>query len=234
MGGRDHFPGPGAPGDGRVTAPSGTAPATAAAPRGPRWYWRKSVVIPAVVVVVLAITVLTDLPQHASRSAEISGDRTVMSQINGDVGPCSYALGETFTIYAGLTAHSLTRSELGQAPGLLRDDQVACSFMDDSVYQLSTIEVPGSTQQAKTSASWFRPSPCGLRRTRLSAIEQVQTLDTHPTASRALAQLRNDERLLATDRAQAEAELNAADKVLRTRLPAIQLAQAPAPASPAA
>jgi hypothetical protein len=233
MGGRDRFPGPGAPGDGGVTAPSGTAPATAAAPRGPRWYWRKSAVVPAVVVVVLAITVLTDLPQHTSRSAEISGDRTVMSQINGDVGPCSYALGETFTIYAGLTAHSLTRSELGQAPGLLRDDQVACSFTDDSVYQLSTIEVPGSSagkdlgQLVSTVTLWATSDA-------LSAIEQVQTLDTHPTDSRALAQLRNDERLLASDRAQAEAELNAADKVLRTRLPAIQLAQAPAPASPAA
>ena len=38
----------------------------------------------------------------------------------------------------------LPSSEQRQVPGLLTDDQAACSFTDDSIYQLSTITVPGS------------------------------------------------------------------------------------------
>jgi hypothetical protein len=184
------------------------------------------VLVPGAVAIILAITVLTDLPQHTSRSAEISGDRSVMSQVNADVGPCSYAVGESFTIYAGLTAHSLTHSELEQVPGLLRDDQLACSFTDDSIYQLSTLEVPGSAagkdlgQMVSTVTLWASSDA-------LSAIEQMQTLYSHPNSSTALARLRDDERLMNSDRSQALAQLNDADAVLRTRLPALKLTQAP-------
>lgn len=212
-----------------MTATSGTTAAAPQAAGQARWYRRKGVLVPAAIVIVLAITVITDLPQHASRSVEISGDRTVMSQVNADVGPCSYAVGETFTIYAGLTAHSLTSTETGQVPGLLRDDQAACSFTDDSIYQLSTIEVPGSAagrdlgQLVSTVTLWASSDA-------LSAIEQVQTLESHPGNTTALGKLRDDERLLGSDRAQALAELSAADAVLRTQLPALKLSPAPAPA----
>lgn len=192
------------------------------------WYKRRAVLVTAILVAVVAVTVVTDLPQHASRPVETAGDKSVMSQVNSDVGPCSYALGESFTIYSDLTAHRLSAADAAQAPGLLRDDQAACSFTDDSIFQLSTIEVPGSTagkdlgQLVSTVTLWATSDA-------LSAIEQIQTLSSSPSDTPALRKLAQEEKLLSSDRSQAEAELSAADKVLRTRLPALQLTKVSAP-----
>jgi len=193
-------------------------------------YKRRAVVVPGALTLVLAVAVLTDLPQNSSRAAQISNDTSVMSEVNSDIGPCSYALGETFTIYRDLSAGSLSRSEERQVPGLLTDDQTACSFMDDSIYQLSTITVPGSGsgrdlgQLVGTVTLWATADA-------LSAIEQVQVLDTDPSNRHALELLAGDEKLLGSDRAAAEAELAAADKSVGMRLPALDLTEVPASSS---
>ncbi|MGA3218168.1 MAG: hypothetical protein ABSE77_03665 [Acidimicrobiales bacterium] len=190
-------------------------------------YKRRAVVVPGALTLVLAVVVLTDLPQNSSRAAQISNDTSVMSEVNSDIGPCSYALGESFTIYRDLSAGSLSRSEERQVPGLLTDDQTACSFMDDSIYQLSTITVPGSGsgrdlgQLVGTVTLWATADA-------LSAIEQVQVLDTDPSDRHALKVLAGDEKLLGSDRAEAEAELAAADRSVRMRLPTLDLAEVPA------
>ena len=106
----------------------------------------------------------------------------------------------------------MTKAEQHQVPGLLTDDQAACSFTDDSIYQLSTITVPGSGsgrdlgQLVGTVTLWATADA-------LSAIEQIQVLDSDRSDRHALKVLASDEKLLGSDRAQAEAELAAADKV---------------------
>ncbi len=203
-------------------------PVPAPAPKKP-FYQRRAFLVPGVLTVVLAVVVLTDLPQDSSRSAQITNDTTVMSEVNADIGPCSYALSESLTIYRDLASRSLTKAEQRQVPGLLTDDQAACSFTDDSIYQLSTITVPGSGsgrdlgQLVGTVTLWATDDA-------LSAIEQVQLLDSDLSNRHALKVLAGDEKLLASDRAQAEAELAAADKAVQRRLPALDLAQAPASA----
>jgi hypothetical protein len=210
-----------------MTAPTGTPTTAASGSLGVSpWYKRRAWLVSATLVVVVAVTVVTDLPQHASRSGQISDDTSVMTQLNTDVGPCSYALGESFTIYRDLTARTLTPSEDNQVPGLLGDDQSACSFTDDSIYQLSTIDVPGSAsgkymgQLVSTVTLWATSDA-------LTAIEEIQALDTDPSSPGARQRLAQAERLLGHDRAQAEAELHAADTLVGTQLPALHLAQAP-------
>jgi hypothetical protein len=191
------------------------------------WYKRRAWLVSAALVVVVAITVVTDLPQHSSRAGQISDDTTVMSQVNTDVGPCSYAVGESLTIYRDLSAHTLTAADAGQVPGLLRDDQAACSFTDDSIYQLSTIDIPGSAsgkymgQVVSTVTLWATADA-------LAAIEEIQAYDSN-ASSQAQSRLVHFERLLSQDRARAESELGAADSLLQTRLPALNLARVPAP-----
>ena len=145
VGGRDRSPSQISASGQNMTAPSGTPTTTTSGSLGVSpWYKRRAWLVSATLAVVVAVTVVTDLPQHASRSGQISDDTSVMTQLNTDVAPCSYALGESFAIYRDLTARTLTPSEDNQVPGLLGDDQMACSFTDDNIYQLSTIEVPGS------------------------------------------------------------------------------------------
>lgn len=205
-----------------MTGPASTAPGATSRP----WYRRRSILVAAGVIAIGAITVITDLPQHASRPAEIAGDTSVMSQVNSDVGPCSYALGETFLIYSDLKARMLSASDVALAPRLLSDDQSACSFTDDSIYQLANIEVPGSAagkrlgQLVSTVTLWATSDA-------LSAIEDVQILYSNQADAAALTKLGRDEQMLRHDKAQAEAELAHADKVLATRLPPLKLTDAP-------
>jgi hypothetical protein len=190
---------------------------------------RRSFLVTAVVVVVLAVTVITDLPTSTSVASQVSGDKSVMQQVNSDVGPCAYAANESFEIYRDQKAHALTQSDLSRVPGLLNDDQQACSFTSESIYDLSSdIEVPGSTsgkplgQMVGTVTLWATSDA-------LSAIESIQVLSSDPSDNKALQQLEKEEGLLASDRSTAESELEAADKVLGTKLPGLVIPSLPDP-----
>ncbi len=61
----------------------------------------------------------------------------------------------------------------------------------------------------------------------LAAIEEIQAIDSNPADTTARERLGHFERTLAHDHAQAESELGAADSVLQTHLPALNLAQVP-------
>jgi hypothetical protein len=197
---------------------------------GGPWYRRRAWLVSVALVAVVGVAVIADLPQHTSRSRQISDDSAVMSRVNTDVAPCSHALGKSFTIYRAVTAHTLAPSRLGQVPGLLRDDHAACSLADDSIYQLSTIDVPGSPsgrdigRVVSTVTLWATSDA-------VAAIEQIQALDANPSDGAALALLGHDEQLLAHDRSLAESELGAADAVVQANLPALRLAEVPAPGS---
>jgi hypothetical protein len=194
------------------------------------WYKRRAWLVSAALVVVVAVTVVTDLPSHQSRSGQISDDTSVLSQVNSDIGPCSYAVGESFTIYRDVTAHTLTPSEANQVPGLLSQDQAACSFTDGSIYDLSTIDIPGSPsgkymgQLVNTVTLWATSDA-------LAVIEEIQLVASNPSDTTAKVRLVHFDGLLTHDRAQAESELGAADSLLQARLPAVNLTKVPASAS---
>ena len=65
----------------------------------------------------------------------------------------------------------------------------------------------------------------------VSAIDQIRALSSDPSDGTARSLLRHDEQLLAHDRALAESELGAAGAIVQAKLPALRLAQVPAPAS---
>ncbi len=195
------------------------------------FFKRRGVIVSAVVVVVLAVTVVTDLPENASLSSQIAGDKAIVQEVNADVGPCAYAAGESFEIYGDEQAHSLSQSDIAQVPGLLRDDLQACSFTNDSIVELSSdIEVPGSAA-GKPLGDMVGTITLWATSDALSAIESIQQLASHPGSKAASSQLRSEERLLASDRAMAESQLQAADKVLGTKLPGLNLPALPDPAA---
>jgi hypothetical protein len=195
------------------------------------WYRSKSFLVPAVSAVIVAAIVVSDLPQSNSRAAEISNSASVVSQVNSNVGPCSFALSESFTIYNDLVTKSLSPSEQSQVPTLLNDDQSACSFTDNSIYNLSTMDVPGGTygndlgQMVSAVTLWATSDA-------LAAIEEIQVLETTPSDLKARQNLTADVRVLGHDRAQALGELQSVDELLGTHLAGLHLAQPSAIASP--
>ncbi|MGA2529669.1 MAG: hypothetical protein ABSG36_10965 [Acidimicrobiales bacterium] len=181
------------------------------------WYRRRALLVGLCTIVVLAVTVISDLPVHGSNAANISAGKGVMTEINTDIAPCAFAAQESFEIRARQLAGSLTAADRQQAPGLLRQDLAACSFTDDSIYELSSIEVPGSTAGKRlgdlvtTATEWATSDALG-------AIGDLETLLTHPSNKSAKRDLAVRERTLAADRAAARGDVSAADQILGTRL----------------
>jgi hypothetical protein len=194
-----------------------------ASPAKPPFYKKRAVIVTGVVIVILAVTAITDLPQSQSRAAQISEDAAIMKEVNTDIAPCAYAANESFTIWKDQKSHSLSPSDLSRVPGLLRDDQTACSFTSDSIYDLtSNVDVP-QTPAGKQLGQMVGTVTLWATSDALSAIESIQTLTSNPGNTAAQKQLQKEEPILSTDRARAYAQLQAADKVLATTLPSLAL-----------
>jgi len=180
--------------------------------------------------VVLAITVITDLPSHASRASNISSASALIKEVNDDISPCVFAAGEAFTIYADQTHNSLTASDRASVPGMLNDDQTACSFTNDSIFSLSDIDVPGSAA-GKQLGDIVNSVTLWSTSDALGAIDAIQTLSTDPANRAALGALAKDRQMMASDRAAADASVQAIDRMLDAKIVALNLPQIPAPST---
>ncbi len=196
---------------------------TTAPAKVPLWQRHRGLLIVAVVLVILLITVLSDLPVNTSRADDISAERSVMSEVNTDLAPCALAIHQAIGIWNLQAAHQLTPADRAPTPGLLSDDQTACSFTSENIYDLTTnIQVPGTAagkdlgQVVATATLWTTSDA-------LRAIEDVQTLMGDPGNAAALHSLTKEEGQLAADRATALAQEEAADHTLDTHLQTVDL-----------
>jgi len=202
---------------------TGASPSDATALPGPdrprpvRWYRRRAILVAAGTIIVVAVTVITDLPVHSSNASDISAERSVMSEVNTDMTPCTYAAKESFSINADQLAGRLTASDRRQAPGLLRDDLSACSFTDNSIFDLADVEPPSSAagkrlgELVNTVTLWATSDALG-------AISDLEVLLDNPNDVGPERDLLKRERALSSDRAAARADVSAADHILGTRL----------------
>ena len=204
-------------------------------PPGPRppWFRRRAALIIGAVVVILAIAVVSDLPVHTSRAADISSERGVLSELNTDLAPCALAVHEALTVWGEQSTHSLSASNQAESASLLRDDQNACSFTNQTIFDLSNIEVPGSPA-GKDMGDLVATSVLWTTSDALKAIEAVQTLMLNGHDSAAQAHLDQAERSLAADRKAGLAELDRANHVLDTQLPRPDMPSMPMPMPPPA
>ena len=195
---------------------------TSSKEKAPLWQRHRGLVIAAVVFVVLLITVISDLPVSTSRADDISAERSVMSEVNSDLGPCALGVRQAIGIWKLQAAHALTAAERAPTPGLLSDDQTACSFTDESIFDLTDISVPG-TPAGKELGQMIATATLWTTSDSLRSIEDVQTLMSDPTDASAKRNLADEEKQLTTDRATAIAQENAADRALAVRLPTVDL-----------
>ncbi len=196
-------------------------------PRPRLWQRHRGLLVVLVIFVVLLITVLSDLPVSTSRADDISAERSVMSEVNTDLAPCALAIHQAIGIWNLQAAHELTAADRAPTPGLLSDDQTACSFTNEDIYDLTTnIQVPGTPagkhlgQMVATATLWTTSDA-------LRAIEDVQTLMSDPSNTSVLRNLSKEEVQLAADRRTALSQEEAADQALDVRLPAVDLPPVP-------
>lgn len=192
------------------------------------WYRRRGVLAAGVVAVLVVVTVVTDLPQHASPRQQAASADAVVKAVNTDVHPCTFAVKETFQLYADESKPWVSADDKARIPRMMTDDQSACSFTNSTIFALATITTPGSAagrdigDVVNTVTLWVTSDA-------LAAIEQIQALTAHPGDAGARARLAREERLLASDRAKAEADVTAAEHVLGARLTRPDLPRLPVP-----
>jgi hypothetical protein len=190
--------------------------------KAPIWERRRGLLIGLAVAVIVLITVLSDLPVSTSRASDISAERSVMSEVNTDLAPCAYGIHQAIGIWNLQATHQLSPADRAPAPGLLSDDQSACSFTNEDVFDLSNVQVPQTTagkqlgQMVSTATLWTTSDA-------LRAIEDVQTLMNDPGNAAALHTLSAAESQLAVDRGSALAHEEAADRALDIHLPPVDL-----------
>jgi len=197
----------------------------------PVWQRHRRLAIVAAVLVIAVITVLTDLPTPTSRSSDIAAERSVMSEVNSDLQPCAYAVRQAIGIWALQAHHQLSAAERAPTPGLLSEDQSACSFTNQGVYDLSNIQVPG-TPAGKQLGQLLATAMLWTTSDSLRAIEDVQTLMNQPNDGGAVRDLSREEAQLAADRRNALAHEKAADRDLDILLQPVSLPAVPPKATP--
>ena len=189
--------------------------------KAPLWQRRRGLTIGILVLVILVITVLTDLPTSTSRASDISAEQSVMTEVNSDLDSCALAIHQAVGIWTLQSAHKLTAADRAPTPGLLSDDQTACSLTNESIFDLANIDIPGTAagkhlSQMVASALLWSTSDA------LRVIEDVQTLMGNSNDPRP-GQTWQRRRQARCGSGRAIAQERAADRALETRLQPVHM-----------
>ncbi|MHB8380231.1 MAG: hypothetical protein ACYDB2_10015 [Acidimicrobiales bacterium] len=182
------------------------------------WYKRPWFLITIAVVVVVVLSVLSDLPQRITTKEDAAAQNATIKQINTDLAACSFAVNESFSFYNKDVAGTLTSSEKAQVTPLLVGDQTACSFASAPVYDLTSNIQPRGTTAGKHIEKALRVAQQWMTNSALASIEDIQYLFKNPGTSSKIADLAKQEVNLNTTRQLALSDVNAAERVLGIKL----------------
>jgi len=222
--------------DGKATSAVHRAPLTlddyvVEVPQRPVWYKRTPFLASMAVLVIVGVSVLADLPGRTNNSSDAAQQVSIMHEVNQDLTSCAFAAQESFTIYRGLAAATLSPTERTLAPGMINDDRTACSLTNSDIYDLSGVE-PTGTPAGKDVGDAIETSLVWVTSDALDAIIDIQTLLLHQGTDKTLADLSKAEQELAKDRASALGDVRAANSLLGSKIPLPDLPSLPtAPAS---
>jgi hypothetical protein len=207
--------------------PTEPSPAPPPSGHGPEevavWYKRTWVIVTAAIAVVVGASILVDLPRPVSNAEDIASQTASLKQINHDIAPCGYAINETFLIRHDQVNGTLTPRDRELATRMLTDDQTACSFTSNSIFDLTNNLQVQDTAAGKYVDRMLSATTTWVTSDALAAVEDIQTLYFHPGNQARARDLVAQERLLATDRAKAIVDIQNAGALLHAQLPAPNL-----------
>lgn len=144
------------------------------------WYRRPWFLVTALVVVVAAVSVVTDLPHPLTVSQDVAAQNAVLVQMKSDAQECAYGVTESFQLYGRFVAGSLSASQLATTKTYVAEDEVPCSFAGQPVYDLTnniqiTLTAAGKhVDQAHTALDHW------ISGTALKAIQDIRLLLDSP------------------------------------------------------
>jgi len=191
------------------------------------WYKRPWFLITAIIVVVVGVSILTDLPHPITNAEDISAQNASMGQINNDLAPCALAVSEAFSFYNEDMAGQLTKAHIAQVQKLLIDDHTACSFASGSVYDLTNNYQSLLTPAGKHIDAMHTILVTWITSDAVAAISNIQYHFAHPTSTAKVARLAYRQNLLEKERLQALAQWQDANSLLRTTLTPLKIPHLP-------
>jgi hypothetical protein len=178
------------------------------------WYKRPRFLIALAVVVVLAVSVITDLPQHITKAQDAAEQNDSIHQINTDTAPCVFAVQQSFSFYQEHVTGQMSAAHLKQVPALLVGDQTACSFASGGIYDLTNNIQVNDTAAGKHIDRMLSVIVTWATSDALAAIEDIQYLFVHPGNATKIARLAKREAFLAEEKVKIDGDFRAAEKVL--------------------
>lgn len=106
------------------------------------WYKRRNWVIIWGLAAIAAVAVITDYPRHATTSQAKADGVAFVTSVTGNVAPCVASLTNANKVYATLASGHANAQQISEAPRLLQDDLVGCSYADGSIFSIATISLP--------------------------------------------------------------------------------------------
>ncbi len=196
----------------------GSMPASSLSTMKAVLYKRPWFLITVAVIVVLAVSVISDIPHPITKIQDATAQNDSIKQINTDISPCVFAVKESFSFYQQKVDGRLSASNLAQVPSLLVGDQSACSFTSGSIYDLTNNIQILDTKAGKDIDHMLSVVVLWSTSDALAAIEDIQYLFSHPGDTKKIHNLGIKEALLARDRQLALDYVAKAERTLGMKL----------------
>lgn len=181
------------------------------------WYRRPWLLITLGIAIVIAASIISDLPHHATPKEQAADLNVSITRINTDLKLCNYSLGEAFKIYDSELNGTLSSADQPHVKTFLNDDLSMCSFTSGQINDLSNIQFPGTPAgqevQQMLNVVYLWSTGAGL-----SAIDDIQYLIKHPGNQAKERNLAQAEKLLITRRAKARSIIDVARHLLGEKI----------------
>jgi hypothetical protein len=184
------------------------------------WHARRWAVVGLAVLVVVAVSVLLDLPHHASGAEEVREASAVVTAVDAGIASCTYSVTQAFSLLDREHAGRITAAERPKLPGMISDDAKACSSSNATAAPLGTTvfgtltlsSTPAGrdlTTMVKAVLDWTTFDAPG-------ALDDIQILVANPENQKATNGLATQEKDFAKDRAAADRAIRLANLALRS------------------
>jgi hypothetical protein len=191
------------------------------------WYRRPWILAALSLIVIVAISVIIDLPRPITKDQDVASQNASIKEINADLAPCAFAVKESFHIYNLDVTGKLTPSDLSEVPTLLTGDETACSFASQPVYDLTNNLQVDDTKAGKHIDRMLNVVLHWITDNALASIKDIQYLFLHPGDAATIRHLGYQEGQLAAGRVTALNDKAQAEYVLGQELYALKIPTLP-------
>ncbi|MBW4030226.1 MAG: hypothetical protein HIU57_06055 [Acidobacteria bacterium] len=205
----------------------GSMPATSLSAQRAVWYRRPWFLATVGIILVVAVSVVTDLPHSISKAEDASQQNGVIKQINGDTATCVFALKESFNFYREEVNHTLASTNLATVKNYLLEDQTACSFASGPVYDMTNNVQPSRTAAGKKVDSAMAATVKWITYDAVGAIVAIRDYFGSTPFELRTTKLAQFETALAFDRTAIVNDIDAASALVGTTLTPINVPSLP-------